>query len=407
MDNNRRLIRFSFLVFFATLLATPIANTHACDWDSETLLEERSRFPTALEIIIGKFPRHSKDYYRWRLQDRLEKRKTDPNNDLLLDDVAVSYEKLGRYGEAIEVARGQLERNPERYESLANLGTFMIHDGRLQDGLRYIEQAIEVNPDAHFGREKFQLILVKYLLSRSSEGSFQLPLAEQRFSDDRSLYLLPFCKFLATELGVGPDDHLTGEQFDAATKGILGMMRFSRHDSPVLLEALGELQERGSARQLAYRAYKSAALVVDDPDAKAKYERLASHVVSYSLASWRATENADVEETDIEADFLKEREDAAAWHAGLVADERKWIAAGDAVDERFNEKYRNLPEAINPDSVTEKLTASDNSGRSYHAQMMSNVIGLVLMCVVLVSMLAAALVVFAKMVRKKNVEPIQ
>ncbi|MEO1530000.1 MAG: hypothetical protein AAFX06_31680, partial [Planctomycetota bacterium] len=73
------------------LLSCP---THACDWDTETLLQERSRFPTVLELIVGKFPRHSKEYYQWRLEDRLAKLKTDPNDDRMLDDVAVSYEKL-------------------------------------------------------------------------------------------------------------------------------------------------------------------------------------------------------------------------------------------------------------------------------------------------------------------------
>lgn len=82
-------------------LAFSLTAASACDWDTETLLEERSRFPTALEIILGKFPRHTKDYYQWRLNDRLEKLKSSPNDDRLLDDVAVSYEKLEQYDEAI------------------------------------------------------------------------------------------------------------------------------------------------------------------------------------------------------------------------------------------------------------------------------------------------------------------
>ena len=42
----------------------------ACEWDYDTLQMERERFPGALELIVGKFLRHSEPFYEWRVSDR-------------------------------------------------------------------------------------------------------------------------------------------------------------------------------------------------------------------------------------------------------------------------------------------------------------------------------------------------
>lgn len=36
----------------------------ACLWDYDTLAMERSRFPSTLELITGKFLRHSPEFYQ-------------------------------------------------------------------------------------------------------------------------------------------------------------------------------------------------------------------------------------------------------------------------------------------------------------------------------------------------------
>lgn len=329
----------------------------ACDWDTETLLEERSRFPTALEIILGKFPRHTLAYYEWRLKDRLKKLESDPENDLMLDDVAVSLEKLKRYDEAIAVVEKQLERNPDRYESLANLGTIYIHDGQLEEGLKWIERAIEINPDAHFGREKYQVFLVKYVISCTTDEGLKLPLGRGRLRkmNDNSLsQQRTFYRFLQNEIHGDPKKYLSAEELQEATKGILGMMRFSRHKSPILLEALGDLQQAHSADQLAFRAYSSAAQNVQDEAAKRDYNALASRAISWSLQSLNRGVDVEVSEKQVADDFRQEQADANAWFAKLAEDELKWIASDEPVDLRFNEKYRAIPEAIVTDHSAEE-----------------------------------------------------
>src|SRR5205823_3773549 len=89
-----------FLAVVATLLLPGIGR--ACLWDFDTLAMERARFPTALEVITGKFLRHSPEFYEWRIRDRLAKLERDPHNLAYLDDLAVAYDKLGQHDKAIE-----------------------------------------------------------------------------------------------------------------------------------------------------------------------------------------------------------------------------------------------------------------------------------------------------------------
>jgi len=99
----------------------------ACLWDSVTLLQERNRFPDTLELITGKFLRHSQEFYYWRIQDRLEKLRSDPDNLALYDDLGVAYDKTGQHDLAIQTMLDKDKRKPGLYETEANLGTFYIH----------------------------------------------------------------------------------------------------------------------------------------------------------------------------------------------------------------------------------------------------------------------------------------
>src|SRR5262245_6691764 len=95
----------------------------ACMLDHDTLRQERARFPHALELITGKFLRHSKEAYEWRIRDRTARLASDPKNLALLDDLAVAYQKVGDTAKAIEVMATADRLAPGRYETLANLGT--------------------------------------------------------------------------------------------------------------------------------------------------------------------------------------------------------------------------------------------------------------------------------------------
>lgn len=286
---------------------------HACLWDFDTVEQESKRFPSVLQLMTGRFPRHTPEFYRWRLDDRLKRLKNAPQDDRLLDDVAVSYEKLGQHHEAIDIAKQQLGRNPTRYESLANLGTFYIHAGQLQEGLGFIKAAIEVNPQAHFGREIYQAKLVEYLIL--SNNTRPLTHCEHFGESD-------FAHFLKPE---GP---LSSVERNAAIRGVLGMMRFGHHDSPVLLEVLAGLLNEESD-DLAARALLKASYAFPPFSARDKYRDFAGQVKfrGYSLK-------------ETERQFAKELQQGQLWYDKFAAEERAWIKAGKNPETEYRKHFQ-------------------------------------------------------------------
>ena len=141
----------------------------ACLWDWDTRSMEERQFPDTLSLITGGFLRHSPEFYDWRIEQRREQIEEQPDKLELYDDLAVAYEKTGNTAKAIEIAEELLQRAADRYETLANLGTFYIHHGELERGVEYIDKALQINPDAHFGRERYQKYVVEYLLSKRQE----------------------------------------------------------------------------------------------------------------------------------------------------------------------------------------------------------------------------------------------
>ncbi|MEZ4382414.1 MAG: hypothetical protein R3A79_13770 [Nannocystaceae bacterium] len=309
-----------------SLAAAPVAL--ACIWDSDTIMQERSRFPTALELMTGKFIRHTPELYAWRLRDRQAKIAAGAEDLRLVDDLAVAHDKLGDHAAAIAAMEEILPRDPQRYETLANLGTFYLHDGQLARGVEFIDRALVINPEAHFGRERYQRWLAEYILACKGDGeALTYP-----------LFLRPphgFEAFLAAELGV---TSLSVAEAQAAVEGVLGMMRFGQHDSPILLEALGDLlsapQNRHDAGQLAARAYLLAADAVAEPEAGAHYRAQAEA----ALAGHRGVTLAS-----LRAELAAERAEADAWYAALAARENGWIAGGDDPEAKLAELYAEAP----------------------------------------------------------------
>lgn len=322
----------------ALLLSAPAPAT-ACLWDRDTLLMERRRFPGALELITGKFLRHSAAFYEWRVADRRRRLAEKPGDLALRDDLAVALDKLGRHDEAIAVARETEKLAPDRYETHANLGTFLIHAGRLEEGLKHIDRAIAINPDAHFGREVYQRHLVAYVLEKRRMAGGRVPLPLARSEGPFEALHGDFADYLRRQLP-GPPETLPLEERRKALKGVLGMMRFGRHDSPVLLEAAAHLLSnnpfdvREDAKALAARAYLRAAAAVDDPAARKAYRALAEEVLRAQLERGKRVTLAAVE-----AQLAREVAAAEAWIARVHADERRWIEVSVDVDARFERKY--------------------------------------------------------------------
>lgn len=145
-----------------------------------------------------------------------------------------------------------------------------------------------------------------------------------------------FADFVQTKLGV---PHLRVSDVEAAIRGVLGMMRFGQHDSPLLLEALGDLLSANvgdyDAKRLAARAYLLAGEASGDPRARARYEARVELILSQQETEKRERLTL----TEVKEALAKERAEADAWYADLAARERTWINTGVDPDAKIRELY--------------------------------------------------------------------
>ncbi|WP_174893714.1 hypothetical protein [Verrucomicrobium spinosum] len=252
--------------------------SQACLWDSDTLATESARFPNVAGIMSGVFPRHSKEYHTWRIQQKQPLVESGKAGAADYDDLAVSQHKLGDHKAAIATMLAKEQRVSGLYETYSNLGTFYIYAGELNVAQKWIEKALAINPNAHFGREKYQRWLVMWLRERRSKV---LTEDEQKMAsrDYRGEVPSGFAAFVARQqMGTVTGDpefiKFTEVQQDAAIGGVIGMMYFAEFDNPILQEALGDLlsygKMDGNASQLAGLCYLHASEKVTDPEDKAK-----------------------------------------------------------------------------------------------------------------------------------------
>lgn len=331
----------AFFIFCAVLVSPLMA----CLWDYDTLQQERSRFPNTLELITGWFPRHSDAFYHWRVQDRTSRLAKNPEDKEAYDDLAVAYEKLGEHERAIEIIQQKEERWPGEYETAANYGTFLIHQGKFREGLVEIRRAIEINPDAHFGREIYQQKLVEYVLSCKSDEGVSLPLTGEV---PLGSYGMPkgFAEFVLSSKAVDlRDSEAVAQEIELARKGVLGMMRFGNHDSPILLEALASLllvgREQGDAKRLAVRALLKASEETEG-EVSAAYRELAADALD--LQTIKPGNSQQIPLGQVADRFSQELQAAEEWYAELERDEKRWIEEGADPEAKFQEKYASEPE---------------------------------------------------------------
>lgn len=347
MTATRR--RFVRALSVAVLLALP-ATTLACLWDHDTLAMERARFPTALELITGKFLRHSPEFYEWRIRDRTTKLESEPKRLEWYDDLAVAYDKTGQHDKAIATMLQKEKVAPGKYETYANLGTFYIMTGELEKSAEAIDRALAINPDAHFGREKYQKVLVQYAISRRKNGKQPLPL---RSAEDGSNPEIGFASYLAASAG---EKRLSQAEKAAAIKGVLGMMKFGYHDHPVLLEALGDLLlypfylADQNAKLLATRAYLKASYECKDEAEKTGYRQRAEQAIQLQTPTYSERQ---MKLDELVPTFQAELSEAKAWYEVLHRNEVNWIQTSPDPEAEFDKLYDREPTvsgSVGPDS---------------------------------------------------------
>src|SRR5262249_9803609 len=134
-----------------------------------------------------RFPRNPPLYYQMRLKRAAAQIVAHPDDFAAYDDAGASCDRLQDDNAAIawmEKKRARLaQRNASdaqahehwnRYH--ANVGTFWAHrwlrHGADRKRIRemktardHIAQAIAINPDAHFGRERYQLLAMEWIIA--------------------------------------------------------------------------------------------------------------------------------------------------------------------------------------------------------------------------------------------------
>lgn len=327
--------------------------TQACLWDWDTLQMERRRFPGVLEMITGKFVRHSSAYYEWRIRDRSRRMRDQADDPALADDLALAFSKLGRQADGIVLLEQALETHADRYETLANLGTIHMLAGDLETGKEYIDKAIAINPNAHFGREKYQSLLAEYFLTaRKSPHPVSEPFPSVVHPKGNYSGFAQFVLEKRRHNGQPLSGDEVNEELGAAQTGVLGMMHFANYESPLLLEALGDLliawpTYQQDAQHLAARAYYRIAQVSDDEGTKFQFRAAARNVLEGNLdyinfrGEWDEKKDAPAHDEleKLSADLEREIADARTFFAAIEADEQRWIGEGINVDDAFAAKY--------------------------------------------------------------------
>lgn len=151
------LLRILIAVFF------PLTVT-ACIWDSDSLAREKSRSHDLAQVILDKQPPPPDETKQ--LQARiveLEANRKDNDPDWW-NNLAGAYLRLNQPEKAAILLEPIVVKFSTNYGIHANLGTAYHLMGRYADAEKEIARDLEINPDAHFGLEKYHLALLQYLI---------------------------------------------------------------------------------------------------------------------------------------------------------------------------------------------------------------------------------------------------
>ncbi|SKA95072.1 Tetratricopeptide repeat-containing protein [Prosthecobacter debontii] len=332
---NSRPPVFTLLAWFVCVLGQSLSPVHGCIWDSDTLASERARFPGIDLLITGSFATHSREFHEWRIAQRQKDIASATAMPEHYDDLAVSQHKLGQHKAAIATMQEKDKLVPGLYETYSNLGTFYIYTGELQKALTTIDQALAINPNAHFGREKYQKWLVQWILEKQQEPNSP----QELITGSTTIEPVGFARFVARQISGGLPAYsrqklsLSPDQRTAAIHGIRGMMWFADFNNPHLQEALGDLlivgDSQTNANRLASLCYLHASLKATDP-------RDQKRLTIKCNVSGLQSRGFDIEKS--KADLQKALNHGARYRESVRQDEVKWIAEGLDAQAEFQKK---------------------------------------------------------------------
>jgi hypothetical protein len=283
------------------------------------------RFAMVQDVLTERYAHHGRAYYLARNRvAREDLARLPPGGpwDAASDDLAAGLDGLGDQEGAVRVMREKLASQTERgvadlglYATYANLGTFLIHGNlrsaqagdtaardQLGEGLGFIQRAIAVNPDAHFGREQWQVAAIEFLIAASEKQEllrtfdlignrldadidprerrvFGIPswtaggahIYGSRFRQENALprdeTLVEYIQHVGAEYG-WPANLIASNPkpvpFDEPVLGVVGMWREGGGPNSHFALCLGEVMLRVGQRYLAWTAFERATRLADD-----------------------------------------------------------------------------------------------------------------------------------------------
>ena len=153
----------STLWLLVVLLALFALDAQACIWDADSLAHKKSRSKDLASAILGK-PPPPDDPQKLRAhiaELETHRNETDAN---WWNNLAGAHLRLNEPEEAVKILEPVVAKFPNDYGIHANLGTAYHLLGRYPEAEKEIARDLEINPDAHFGLEKYHLALLQYLM---------------------------------------------------------------------------------------------------------------------------------------------------------------------------------------------------------------------------------------------------
>jgi len=209
----------------------------ACLNDRDTLADEAKKNRDILTTLVGGFERNPPLYYEMRIARIKKELASNPKLVDEYDDIAVANDRIGNDDEAIrwiELKKKRLapldlhdeKSKDEWYRHYANCGTFWAHrwfhsgaDGKRIGEVKHsrdlITKALVINPDAHFGREKYQLAVIKWVIYCQEEAPVSLAYFIQGWEFEHQNGL--------EDGGLGMGIH--NSHVDSAVTGLSGLIR--------------------------------------------------------------------------------------------------------------------------------------------------------------------------------------
>jgi len=253
------------------LLAILPAVVLPCIWDSDTLADEVRGLPDAQDLVIGRWFRHGKGYYKKRIEAIPELLNKHPREFGLYDDLAVAYERIRDRDAAIAVMRRKQAALLVQSDSMdvlrdswyryhANLGTFLAHKGEFDKALVELAKAIEINPKAHFGRERFQTDLIRYVAAckkdRTLWSRHNYFTYAERQPKENSWYSITGTMSFTTRYRA--DANTRKSPWKDMYTATAGMLRFGGLEGAELYRSLGDLFLARQDLNLAWWAWQVA-----------------------------------------------------------------------------------------------------------------------------------------------------